>query len=230
MTEPQVELKAISEKPLKAKKAEIPDGLAYVNAPGQLKEVLEKIIIASKPDKLTLNYLADVWNFKSSTFRQVHSSLKKFGFLEGDGKPTDLYSKFRSDTNRSDAALAALRQGFPDVFKVREYAHKIGDKEVFDTLVELTGREKSDQTLKAIAGTFRTIASYVGEDLATHSKSNDVDPEYQPDHQSKGASLINQRDVNGISLAYNINIILPESTNIEVFNVIFRSLRENLMR
>lgn len=32
-----------------------------------------------------------------------------------------------------------------------------------------------------------------------------------------------------MQLAYNINVILPETTNVEVYNAIFRSLKANLL-
>tara|TARA_B100000787_G_C16068588_1_gene238855 strand:- start:316 stop:522 length:207 start_codon:yes stop_codon:yes gene_type:complete len=34
----------------------------------------------------------------------------------------------------------------------------------------------------------------------------------------------------GLNMAYQINIVLPETKDIEVFNAIFKSLRENLLR
>ena len=32
-----------------------------------------------------------------------------------------------------------------------------------------------------------------------------------------------------LQLAYNINVVLPETTNVEVYNAIFRSLKGNLL-
>jgi hypothetical protein len=38
------------------------------------------------------------------------------------------------------------------------------------------------------------------------------------------------RDSEGrLHLAYNINVVLPETTNVEVYNAIFRSLKSNLL-
>ena len=34
----------------------------------------------------------------------------------------------------------------------------------------------------------------------------------------------------GLNLAYTVSIVLPETTNPEVFNSIFRSLKENLLK
>jgi hypothetical protein len=33
-----------------------------------------------------------------------------------------------------------------------------------------------------------------------------------------------------IGLVYNLNIVLPETTNIEVYNAIFRSLKANMLQ
>jgi hypothetical protein len=34
----------------------------------------------------------------------------------------------------------------------------------------------------------------------------------------------------GLNLAYTVNIVLPETTNPEVFNSIFKSLKDNLLK
>jgi hypothetical protein len=35
---------------------------------------------------------------------------------------------------------------------------------------------------------------------------------------------------NGLNLSYTINLNLPETSDVEVFNAIFRSLKENLLK
>jgi hypothetical protein len=38
------------------------------------------------------------------------------------------------------------------------------------------------------------------------------------------------REQAGLNLSYTINLNLPETTDVEVFNAIFRSLKENLLK
>jgi hypothetical protein len=195
-----------------------------------LKSVLDKIIEASRPDKLTIDYIGDVWGFKSSSYRAVLAVLKRVGLIETDGRPTDTYSKFRTENNRSDAALTALRNGFPDVFKRREFAQHLSEKDIADIVVDITGRERGDATLRAIVGTFRTFAGFVTKTTENKPAANAIEATAEridpPTNQVQGSD----RGGTGIGLSYQINIVLPETTNIEVFNSIFRSIRENLLR
>ncbi|WP_170118150.1 DUF5343 domain-containing protein [Phreatobacter oligotrophus] len=219
-----------AKKAVKVPKADIPDGLCYVNAPNQLKSVLDKIIEASRPDKLTIDYVGDVWGFKSSSFRAVLAVLKRVGFTETDGRPTDTYSKFRTENNRSEAALAALRNGFPDIFKRREFAQHLSEKDIADIVVDITGRERSDPTLRAIVGTFRTFAGYVAKSDESRTTAKNSDDRAEKTDLGGVLAPPNDRGNSSIGLSYQINIILPETTNIEVFNSIFCSIRENLLR
>jgi len=150
------------------------------------------------------------------------------GFLTSDGTPTDLYSKFKTDSGRSQAAYDGLRAAFSEVFRRNDYAHKADEGAVVDLLVEITGLKRNDQVLRYMLQTFEAVRSFVKKDVTTSDMPADQAAN-TPATEEALVGGMGRTSVGGIGLAYNINIILPETENIAVFNAIFRSLRENLL-
>jgi hypothetical protein len=210
----------------KAERREIPGGIPYSTSPGVFKTALERIITAERPEKFSGDFMATVLKISGGSSRPVPPLLKKMGFLTSDGTPTDLYSKFKTDSGRSQAAYDGLKSAFNEIFRRNEYAHKADEGTIVDLLVEITGLKRNDQVLRYMLQTFEAVRSFVKKDVSTTDMS--ADPEVAAALQEEPFGGGTGRGAS-IGLAYNINIILPETENIAVFNAIFRSLRENLL-
>jgi len=68
-----------------------------MNAYGSIGKVLSKIIEAKRPERFTQDFMETVLGLPSSSLRPVIPLLKRIGFLNQDGSPTDLYSKFKTE-------------------------------------------------------------------------------------------------------------------------------------
>ena len=213
-----------------AARREIPGNLPYTTTPGKFKEILESIIRAERPPKFSGDFMESVLGFSGGSARSVPPILKRMRYLTSDGTPTELYAKFKSDSARSGAALEGLRAAFSEIFRKNEYAHKAPEGSVKDIIVEITGLNKSDGVLRAIYGTFDALRSYVSANEVLPKGSDnrgDADDEVADTEvlrHAGGAAL------KPLGLTYNINIVLPETTNVQVFNAIFESVRRNLLR
>src|SRR5438309_2900384 len=108
-----------------AARREIPGNLPYIPASGTLKKTLDRITEAAQPPKFNADFVENVVKLKGGTGRAIPPLLKKFGLLGSDGVPTELYSKFRTESGRGRAAHQALRNGFPEIFKRSDYAHTV---------------------------------------------------------------------------------------------------------
>lgn len=211
---------------------EIPGGLPYLNSHGTLKRILDRTIDLARPDKFNYDFLENVVKITGGAARACIPIMKKMGLLNSDNTTTDLYGRFRTEGGRSAAAHAALKNAFPEIFKRSDYAYKIEDSKLRDIIVEITGLKANDPVAQAIKGTFGVIKGY-------------VDPTYNGEGQGEGVAYpidVSRADgANGqnahteqgsrpLGLSYNINIVLPETSDLNVLNAIFRSVRENLLQ
>ncbi len=160
--------------------------------------------------------------------RPVIPILKATGLLSQTGAPTEIYAQFQTDTGRSAAALQALRNGFGEIFRRNQYAHKADEAALVDVIVAITGLPKKEPIVRYILNTFQVFQDYAK--LARE----DAKPAEQNDSPQLHEATLQSSDQNGgsagrLQLAYNINVVLPETTNVEVYNAIFKSLKANLL-
>lgn len=214
----------------------------FMNAYGKIKDVFEAIIKAGVPARFTQDFLETKLGFKSSSIRPVISILKKIGLIASDGSPTDLYKDFRSDSLRGAALARAIKTAYEGVFDANEYAQDLKKKELEDIFVRLTGAEKGSSTVSAYVGTFQSLCSFANFDSALNGSNEDNDDEPEATNNIQSFPLsVSQKEPSsrkpaameggiGMNLSYTINLNLPETKDVEVFNAIFESLREKLLR
>ena len=202
----------------------IKGNLPYTPAPGVFKKTLEGVITAGQPERFTSNFMDTVLGVSGGSSRYVPPLLKKMGFLTSDGTPTDLYTSFRMEGSRSTAAYTGLKSAFSELFQRNEFIHKANESEVRDNIVAITGLTKSDAYVNYIWSTFKVLRDFITGDPATQPTAELTTVIHEtslPSPVSGGSARI--------GLVNSINIVLPESTNINVYNLIFQSLRANLL-
>lgn len=213
-----------------AVRREIPGNLPYLTSPGTLRTILNKVVELAKPDKFNYDFLENVVKLKGGAAKACIPILKKMGFLNSDNSTTDLYSRFRTESGRSVAAYEGLRRAFPEIFKRSDYAYSVDDGKLRDIIVEITGLKSNDQVAVAIKGTFNTIKSFIAPGFSHEEPStvgDDASGESEAAHALDPALGKGERSKLGLS--YNINIIVPETSDVRVLNAIFRAVKENLL-
>jgi len=200
---------------------------AFVNATAAVTKILEKIKIAATPDRFTQDYLATELGFPGGGARAFIPLAKKLGLLGSDGTPTDLYKQFRNtNSSTSKAAMAkAIKNAYSDIYARNEYAHSLSRADFEGLIVEMTGLEKGNPTVKAIAGTFDALKAFA-EFKAIDTEEPLISIDKKPADISHDDGFSDVR----LGLSYTINLVLPKTDDVSVFNAIFRSLRENLLR
>lgn len=198
----------------------------YVTAYGNITKALQGIKKAQTPDRFTQDFLSTKLLLKGGSAKPVIPFLKKTGFLGSDGTPTPLYKRFRNATEAGAAAAEALRKGYAPLYEINEYVHDLPDQDVKGVIVQATGLDDSSQTVKIIQGSFKALKAFANFDAtAGDGGGGDAD---QEDEVSDGDS--DRRLQNGLNLGYTINLNLPATSDVAVFNAIFKSLREHLLR
>jgi Family of unknown function (DUF5343) len=201
----------------------------FVNAHGLVTKIFDKIIEASQPERFTQDYLKTKLGFDSGSSRPVIPLLKKLEFIGSDGAPTPLYGKFRNPEERGKAMAAALRKAYKEVYDRNEYVHDLPKEKFKNLVVEMTGLEASDATVNAIVGTFFNLKACAKFDGEAAKPNNDV-VTVIPNNDNPVPPPAQAQNSSGLNLSYTVNLNLPETADVEVFNAIFRSLKENLLK
>lgn len=199
----------------------------YVTAYGNITKALKKIQTAATPPRFTQDFLATKLDLKGGSPKPLIPFLKRIGFLGSDGVPTELYKRFRNPNERGRAAAEALRTGYRSLYEVNEYIHAAPEKELKGIIVQLTGAEPDSSTVKATVGSFKAL-----RDFATFEEGEEEAEEQPEEERQVGEEPGDGRGVlrKGLGLSYTINLNLPATSDIAVFDAIFKSLREHLLR
>jgi uncharacterized protein DUF5343 len=198
--------------------------LPYLQAYGNITKGLNKIIEAQTPERFTQDYLSTKLGLTGGGAMPVIPFLKRTGFLNPDGSPTPLYNRFRNKSQRGAAAAEALRMGYARLYQSNEYAHDLDDEGLAGLVLQVTGLEQNTSTFRAIIGSFNALKSFATFDGTGEEKP---DEEEKPGEEQKPPAGPLPA---GVNLGYTINLHLPPTSDVAVFNAIFKSLREHLLR
>ena len=212
--------------------------LPYMSSPGLITKILSKIEEAKRPERFTQDFLETKLGFSGGSARPFISFLKKMGFLSSDGTPTQIYDKFRNPESRPYALADGLRNAYPDIFERNQYAENLS-REKFAALVnEITGAEKESRVTQLTVSTFFSIKNIANfevqeEAIENEKQANTQNPPINTYIQipvpETNREFTDKKDVK-FQIGYTINLNLPETTNPDVFNAIFKSLKENLLK
>jgi hypothetical protein len=195
----------------------------YVPSYGSITKALDKIKVAETPSRFTQDFLATTLNMPGGGPKPVIPFLKRTGFLGTDGTPTELYKRFRNDAHRGGAAADALRTGYKQLYAVNEFVHDAKDAELRGIVLQATGLKDTSSTVGVIIGSFKAL-----RDFANFKAESDGggEGEVEPERRNGGDG---RHPPAGINLGYTINLHLPPTSDIAVFDAIFRSLKEHLL-
>lgn len=199
----------------------------FINSTGLITKIFEKIQEAKVPPRYTQDFQATVLGYGSGSARPFIPFLKRLGFIQSDGTPTDIYTRFRNVDSSGAAMAEAMRHGYVDIFKKNEFAHALPDEKLKNLVVEVTGKEPGDGTVTAIVGSFKACKLLADFDVAEAKSKENVTPldtsKSLVRHETKPKSASDLR------LSYTINVNLPETTDVNVYNAIFSAIRANLL-
>ena len=202
--------------------------LPYIAAPGVMNKIIGKIMEAKTPDRFTYDFLETKLGCKGGNYKQFVGLAKKLGLLKSDGTPTDIYKQFRNSPTSGAAMAKAMKIGFREIFDRNEFANDL-DKDKFKGLViEITGLESKDKKVQLIGNTFFTLKKYA--DFEGKITPPDAQKDKKQTTETATDDANNEINDFGLNLSYTINLVLPKTDDPAVFNAIFKSLKENLLK
>jgi hypothetical protein len=205
----------------------------YVNGYGGIHKLFAKIKEAAIPPKFTQDFVTTVLDLKSSSYRAMIPLLKRLGFVDAANVPTQAYRDFREDSLSGVVMAQRLRESYKALFDASEYAYKLDKKELLSKLKSLLGVAEDDANIPSVVGTFlelSKLAKWDGGPPKHKKEASEANKDKVVTVEREGEPDRNELFDGRFGLSYTINLNLPATTEIEVFNAIFKSLRENLLR
>lgn len=195
----------------------------FMNAYGLIPKILAKIREAKTPTRFTQDFLGTNLGFSSGSAKAFIPFAKRLGLLSTDGTPTDAYNSFRNPDHSKTAVARAIKTGYAKLYDRNEYAHKLDKKGLEGLIMQATGLDQGSQTLRSIVGSFgalKGLADFEGTRLP---------PPPPPEEGSDDEETGHPENVK-MNIAYTINLNLPKTDDIAVFNAIFKALKEHLLK
>jgi hypothetical protein len=202
----------------------MPEYPPYMNAYGLVPKVLQKIKEAETPDRFTQDFLSTKLSFGGGSAKAFIPFAKRIGLLGPDGAPTDIYKAFRNKAHSGAAMARAIRKGYAELYSRNEYLHDLDKKKLEGLIIEQTGLEAGHQTIRAICGSFDGLKSF-----AEFDKKDIPIPKNEKASEDNGHEKIEGLSGVKLGLSYTINLVLPKTDDVGVFNAIFKALREHLL-
>lgn len=202
--------------------------IPYMSVPGSIGKILEKIKEAGTPDNFNADFLSTKLGFKGGNYRTFISWAKKAGLLNSDGTPTQLYKSFRNPTTSKSSLARAIKNAYTELYSRNEYCHEMDRKAFKGLVMEATGEAHDSKVVEVIVSTFfnaKALADFdsesigAGQEEIPSTKALNTEPE----------KVIDQRRLH-LGLNYTINLVLPKTDDPSVYDAIFKSLRENLLK
>lgn len=202
--------------------------LPYVTSPGNIDRALIQIKQAAVPERVSQDFVKTILKIPGGSGTQITTFLKKIGFTAQDGTPSDLYKKFRNPAQSGAAVAAAIRTAYAPLYIRNEFMHELPDDALLGLVTEVTGQPHDSNPVKLIYtciknlkgfANFSTVSEPIAEATAQNlSLKQSGSQKTEPIAQSFG-----------LNLGYTINLNLPATSDPEVFNAIFKSLKEHLL-
>ncbi len=200
----------------------------FMNAYGNVPKILEKIKKAEAPGRFTYEFLEKVLSFPGGSRRPFVPLAKRLGFLGSDGIPTEIYKKFQNPDHSKGAMAEAIRKGYPTLFERDQAVYKLDKKGLVGLVREATGLDADSGTLKAIVGTFESLKPFADFDAPSGGPSHNGEHPPAEDSTFRGSDRTRFKDEQ-LRFSYTIYLNLPNTSDISVFNAIFKSLREHML-
>lgn len=203
---------------------------AYLQTTKNLQNIINSLVSAKAPERFTNKFLEDL-GFKSTNDRLYIGVFKGLGLLDENGIPTQRYHQFLDQSETGRVLAIGIQEAYEDLFALRKDAQTLSNDEVKGKLKTLTQGQKSDNILLLMANTFKAlcdVADWTCNDNVLNQPvvPDEISSENLGETVSKGA-LINKEGK--MNLHYNIQIHLPETTNMAVYDAIFQSLKKHLL-
>lgn len=204
-----------------------------IQTPAQLSKFFDAIRQGTAPQKFNRQFLKDI-GFTSSNHLGFIPLLKGLGFLSSDGTPTERYRSYLDPTKSKIVLAEAVREAYSDIFVIKARPTS-SDKDAISGKFKST-YNLSDLVAERSARTFLALTELCDQNtlFSTSKNPSKTVTEAVPTDALMGFTPLapagsNSAPKSQIGLHYNIEIHLPATKDVEVYNAIFKALRSHVI-
>lgn len=205
---------------------------SYLHSAKNVAGIFDAIQRASVPPRFTYDFFKKQLGFPSSSDRPMIPLLKSMGFIDDSGVPLDRYKRFRDKAQAGAALAEGMREAYADVFAADQQAQRLKADDLKGLFMRLSG--KSEPVAEKMATTFKALAGHADFTAGASAGAATTAPS-QVEHEQEQREERQQRSeereelaLGRLRLHHDVHVHLPISTDIAVYDAIFRALRHNL--
>lgn len=199
----------------------------YMVSNNKIAPIIQSLQSAAKPNKFTNEFIKNL-GFSSSNDRAIINLFKRLGFLTDDGVPTGYYDQLRDKTLYQKIMAVRIRELYSELFTINTEIYKDSDANIKGAISRVTGGD--EKVVSRCFSTFKALCNVADFEPQNGDEKNiltDMQQDF-PDTAASSPSITSPLQSN-LGFHYNIQIHLPATTDISVYNAIFKSLKDNLL-
>ncbi len=196
----------------------------YLKSQKNLPRFMSQIKAGAVPSKVDMKYLKSM-GFTSSNDQALVPLFKSIGFVDSSGAPTERWSQYCVTDQAARVLAKGIREAYSQLFEVYPDAHRKDDEAIRNVFKAHTS--VAEETVSRMLGTFKGLTA-----LADFGNVRDT-----PAEAPSGAAATTNGDsrshesanLSGMTLDLNIQLALPATDDMSVYDKIFASMKKHLM-
>ena len=194
----------------------------YTPSPNNVKRFFEKIKELGVPTKVNIEYLKTI-GFKSGNDHYLITVSKTLGFIDAVHKPTDKWIAFKDKRKASKVMADAIKTTYDALFETYPDADKKDEQALLDYFAAkcLVATSVS----KYMAQTFKYLCEFA--DFEAVSVTEPATPTTSATPKIKDVVQMTT-GTRPITININIQLQLPATEDVKIYDSLFNALKKNL--
>lgn len=200
----------------------------YSTVPGKVGPLLKKVGEVGVPPKASVSWLKSI-GYTSSNDPTLLGVLKQVGLIDGNSVPTQRWKDYRGKDGRK-ALADAIRTGYAELYSTYPdaEARSTGDLEAFFK----THSDAGQQTIDKTVSTFRALVKAADFSVPAGAAPGPADtsnPDLPATTIGSPGAAPGPAQMQPVTVNINVQLVLPESTDDEVYRKFFAAMRDHLL-
>ena len=132
----------------------------FLNSYGVVQLILAKIRETPIPERFSHEFMSSTMGFRRDADRPFVPLAKRMELIDADGRPTELYKRFRDPDQAQDALMQLVRNAFSQLYARSDDVDALDKKALQLLVADITGLEPAHPTARAVVGTFLAIKTF----------------------------------------------------------------------